>query len=157
PPPGLHRSRTLAGGSPSRRPPDGPGLDRRRTARAIPGRRGPGESPGEPPAAGRRQGVQPAGRQRDHRGHRPQAETAPVPPRRSRPRMNSVALLTLVLIAQAQDAPLEGGVPRLQREAEALAPLVSTKLARDFLGATKALPRIAPRKLYRDKDRPRYL
>jgi SAM-dependent methyltransferase len=70
--------------------------------------------------------------------------------------MNGVALLTLVLIAQAQDLPAEG-VPRLRREAEALAPLVSTKLARSFLGATKNLPRIAPRKLYRDKELPRYL
>jgi SAM-dependent methyltransferase len=45
----------------------------------------------------------------------------------------------------------------LRREAEALEPLVSSRLARSFLRATPSLPSIAPRKLYLDEAKKTYL
>jgi SAM-dependent methyltransferase len=45
------------------------------------------------------------------------------------------------------------GVARIRHDAEALRPLVSSALARDFLAAVADLPAIAPRTLYRDPER----
>jgi SAM-dependent methyltransferase len=61
----------------------------------------------------------------------------------------------------AQDAPAKTDgravVRELEREARALGPLVSTPLAREFLGAVGNLPAIAPRRVYRDAARQRFL
>jgi hypothetical protein len=43
------------------------------------------------------------------------------------------------------------GLGRLRGEAEALEPLVSSRLARDFLKGTRELPAIAPRTLLFDE------
>jgi SAM-dependent methyltransferase len=53
------------------------------------------------------------------------------------------------------DAP--AGVARIRREAEALRPLVTSELAREFLRATADLPAVSPRTLYRDARRGSYL
>lgn len=55
--------------------------------------------------------------------------------------------------ALAQDSTSR--VARLEEEAKALAPLVRTPLARDFLAAVPKLPRVAPRTIYRDSARTR--
>ncbi len=55
--------------------------------------------------------------------------------------------------ALAQDTPSR--VQQLQEEAKALASLVKSPLARDFLGAVPKLPKIAPRTVYRDSARTR--
>ena len=75
--------------------------------------------------------------------------------------MRSAApLLTLALFAlsplaaaRAEDAPSR--VRQLQDEARALAPLVRTRLARDFLAAVPKLPSVSPRTVYRDSARTR--
>jgi hypothetical protein len=52
-----------------------------------------------------------------------------------------------------QDPPLAV----LKREARALGPLVTSRLARDFLKATANLPMISPRTVYLDESRKKYL
>jgi hypothetical protein len=64
----------------------------------------------------------------------------------------SVALL-LFSVAHAAAAPSR--VQQLREEARALAPLVHTALARDFLGAVPWLPHVEPRTVYRDSARTR--
>ncbi len=64
-----------------------------------------------------------------------------------------VAALLLAVPALAADAPSR--VEQLQEEARALAPLVRTPLARDFLGVVPRLPRVAERTVYRDSARTR--
>lgn len=65
-----------------------------------------------------------------------------------------VALASAGLRASfAGDAPSR--VRELQEEARALAPLVRTPLARDFLAAVPRLPSVAPRTVYRDSARTR--
>ena len=64
-------------------------------------------------------------------------------------------LLVLATAAQAEDAAKPSRVQQLQDEARALAPLVKTALAREFLGAVPKLPRITPRTIYRDSARTR--
>jgi len=54
-------------------------------------------------------------------------------------------------VDQEADRAAPVGVALLCREAEALHPLVQSRLARDFLKATAELPAIAPRTLYNDK------
>src|SRR5262249_38095709 len=50
------------------------------------------------------------------------------------------------------DPPAKGSmIARLRREAEALEPLVATRLAKDFLKVTSKLPAIAPRTLFFDE------
>lgn len=58
-------------------------------------------------------------------------------------------------IASAQDtpAPKLTGVALLKDQSTKLAPLVKSQLARDFLGATSALPERATRTVYRNKDK----
>jgi SAM-dependent methyltransferase len=51
----------------------------------------------------------------------------------------------------------ETGVALLRREAMNLEPLVASRLARDFLRATDALPAIAPRKLFVDEAKKVYV
>jgi SAM-dependent methyltransferase len=51
----------------------------------------------------------------------------------------------------------ESATAILRREAEALEPLVSSKLAKEFLKATPSLPAISPRKLFLDEARKTYL
>jgi SAM-dependent methyltransferase len=53
--------------------------------------------------------------------------------------------------AAKADRTQEAGVALLRKEAKALEPLVSSRLARDFLNATAVLPSVAPRTLYADK------
>ena len=55
--------------------------------------------------------------------------------------------------ARAQDSTSR--VVQLQAEAKALAPLVRTPLARDFLAMVPRLPRVEPRTIYRDSARTR--
>ena len=52
--------------------------------------------------------------------------------------------------ADASAEPASNVVKGLQAEARSLAPLVSTKLANDFLNATRNLPNISPRTIYQD-------
>jgi SAM-dependent methyltransferase len=69
------------------------------------------------------------------------------------------ALATLVPVAApalAQEAARDTSrVGQLRAEAKALAPLVKTTLARDFLAQVPKLPAIAPRTVYRDSARTR--
>jgi SAM-dependent methyltransferase len=58
--------------------------------------------------------------------------------------------------ATAPRATLEG-VPRIQRDAAKVARLVRSPLARRFVAATAALPRIAPRTVHRDAAKKRAL
>jgi SAM-dependent methyltransferase len=62
-----------------------------------------------------------------------------------------VVVLALFGVAHAADTPSR--VQQLQDEAHALAPLVHTQLAREFLGAVPRLPHVAPRTVYRDSAR----
>jgi SAM-dependent methyltransferase len=65
-------------------------------------------------------------------------------------------LILLALLLAAQEAePV--GIARIRRDAEALAPRVETKLARDFLKAADKLPAVHPRTLYYDATRKSYL
>ena len=65
------------------------------------------------------------------------------------------------VVAPASDAPSAtttraagpSPVERVRADASALAPLVTTKLATDFLAATRVLPEEAPRTLFEDKAR----
>src|SRR5512134_3146519 len=67
----------------------------------------------------------------------------------SRHAARGLALVALAAVpALAQDSTSR--VAKLQAEAKALAPLVRTPLARDFLAAVPKLPRVAPRTIYRD-------
>jgi SAM-dependent methyltransferase len=60
-------------------------------------------------------------------------------------------LLTGALPALQQAPPVETvGVARLRQDAEALAPLVTSDLAKRFLRATASLPAVKTRTLYRD-------
>jgi SAM-dependent methyltransferase len=56
--------------------------------------------------------------------------------------------------AAAPDEAL-GGVPRIRRDAALVARLVRSPLARRFLAATAALPRVAPRTVHRDAEKKR--
>ncbi len=49
-----------------------------------------------------------------------------------------------------------GAVERLRADARKLEPLVGAPFTRQFLGATSALPHVAPRTLYRDEEKTRY-
>ena len=73
--------------------------------------------------------------------------------RAARPLLALAMLATCVRLAPAEDAPSR--VLELQEEAKALAPLVRTPLARDFLGAVPRLPQVASRTVYRDSARTR--
>jgi SAM-dependent methyltransferase len=53
--------------------------------------------------------------------------------------------------------PGERPLERLRREARALEPLVRSPLGRAFLAETAALPRVAPRVVYQDSQRGRFL
>jgi SAM-dependent methyltransferase len=64
-----------------------------------------------------------------------------------------VVTLAAVPAARAEDAPSR--VAELQTEAKALAPLVRTPIARDFLAAVPRLPSVQPRTVYRDSARTR--
>jgi hypothetical protein len=57
----------------------------------------------------------------------------------------------------AEPESAETATAVLAREARDLAPLVRSKLARDFLRATENLPAIAPRRLFRDEAKKTYL
>ena len=65
-----------------------------------------------------------------------------------------IAAALLPAIALAQDKPSEEGQPApretLQREAEALRPMVKTQFAAQMLDAVKALPGIEPRTVYHE-------
>jgi SAM-dependent methyltransferase len=65
-------------------------------------------------------------------------------------------LLFIALLVAAQDAELVG-VARIRRDAEALAPLVTTGLAREFLKASSTLPAVRPRTLYYDPTTKTYM
>lgn len=65
----------------------------------------------------------------------------------------AAALFTLAPAAHSENAPLPSRVQQLQAEARALAPLVKTALARDFLTAVPKLPRVQARTIYRDSAR----
>jgi SAM-dependent methyltransferase len=69
------------------------------------------------------------------------------------------AALALVPPAAAQEAPAEPDpvLAALRAEAVALAPLVQTDFARAFLEATAALPAVAPRRVFTNADRSRWL
>jgi hypothetical protein len=56
----------------------------------------------------------------------------------------------------AAAVPDTGAVAEIRKEAVALEPLVSTKLARDFLAATLILRPVSPRTVYHDSARTRY-
>ncbi|MDI1428932.1 class I SAM-dependent methyltransferase [Polyangium sorediatum] len=62
-------------------------------------------------------------------------------------------------VAPAPAAPVDAsqGVARIRADAEKLAPLVRSELARRFLSAAPSLPAVAPRTLYRDADKKRVL
>jgi hypothetical protein len=62
--------------------------------------------------------------------------------------LSVVLVLVQFSVAHAADAPSR--VQQLQDEARALAPLVHTALARDFLGVVPRLPHVEPRTVYRD-------
>ena len=71
-------------------------------------------------------------------------------------RARGAALLIATASAgHAAAEPAPSRVKQLQAEARALAPLVKTSLARDFLGAAPKLPHIEPRTIYRDSARTR--
>ena len=77
-------------------------------------------------------------------------------PIRVGPRSALAALAVAVVCATpvlAQDSTSR--VVQLQNEAKALAPLVRTSLAREFLAQVPRLPSIAPRTVYRDSARTR--
>jgi hypothetical protein len=50
----------------------------------------------------------------------------------------------------------ESAVAVLERDAKALLPLVRSELAREFLEAAAALPRVSPRRVYHDAEKTRY-
>ncbi|MCK6586349.1 MAG: hypothetical protein L6Q76_02080 [Polyangiaceae bacterium] len=52
--------------------------------------------------------------------------------------------------------PKESAVAVLEREAKSLLPLIRSELAREFLAAASALPRVAPRRLVHDAEKTRY-
>jgi SAM-dependent methyltransferase len=58
---------------------------------------------------------------------------------------------------QASPPAPESAVAALKREARAVEPLVTSRLARDFLKATASLPDISPRTLFADKSKKTYL
>ena len=67
-------------------------------------------------------------------------------------------LMCLSPMSRAADPPPgESAVSTLRSEAQALKPLVESRLARDFLGATSGLPNIAPRKIWLDEAKKTYL
>ena len=77
-------------------------------------------------------------------------------PTRLLPRRALVALAVAAACAgPALGQDSTSRVVQLQAEAKALAPLVKTALARDFLAQVPKLPRIAPRTVYRDSARTR--
>jgi hypothetical protein len=101
------------------------------------------------------------GSPRRSRAARPAALNTPSL-RRMGPRQRSFAAVVLVTLAAAvsarADVQAEAGpsrVSELESEAKALAPLVRTPLAREFLSAVPRLPRIPPRTVYRDSARTR--
>ncbi len=57
----------------------------------------------------------------------------------------------------ADPPPGESAVPILRREAQALKPLVESRLGREFLGATAGLPGVASRKIWMDEAKKTYL
>jgi SAM-dependent methyltransferase len=63
--------------------------------------------------------------------------------------MLAVLILAPVVLAQAPAT----GVAQIRREAAAVRPLVTSGLARGFLGATAELPAVAARTLYRDAEK----
>jgi hypothetical protein len=65
----------------------------------------------------------------------------------------AAVLFMLAPAARSEDAPPPSRVQQLQEEARALAPLVKTALAREFLAAVPKLPRVEPRTIYRDSAR----
>jgi SAM-dependent methyltransferase len=79
--------------------------------------------------------------------------------------MKSVVLLVLALgVSGSPPFPIEPeqregetGVSLLRHEARSLEPLVTSRLAKEFLLATDALPAIAPRKLFLDEGKKVYL
>jgi SAM-dependent methyltransferase len=62
-------------------------------------------------------------------------------------------LLAVALAAAADSAAPPDPIAKLRADAEALRPLVTTRLARDFLSATARMPRVAPRTVWRDSAR----
>ena len=66
-------------------------------------------------------------------------------------RPGSAAAAGVQEVARKDDA--RAVVRQFEREAEALRPLVSTPLARDFLSAVANLPAVTPRTLFRSADR----
>lgn len=62
-------------------------------------------------------------------------------------------VVSLALAAASDTAAPTDPVARLKAEAEALRPIVSSSLARDFLDATERLPRTSPRTVWRDSAR----
>src|SRR5262244_3692825 len=64
----------------------------------------------------------------------------------------------VVSTAARATSSLEGtGLKTLRGEADALEPLVTSRLARDFLKGTRELPAIAPRTLFLDEVKKTYL
>lgn len=100
----------------------------------------------------------------------------PISPVRQACRRAALILLPLILAACASDAPVRVAPPsspdsprpqptvqppsvtvkRLQAEARALMPLVSTRLANDFLNETRNLPNREPRTIYQDPRNGQY-
>jgi hypothetical protein len=75
-----------------------------------------------------------------------------------------IVLMLQIALAAAAVFPVYGGAPqeetgvaRLRHEAAKLEPLVASRLARNFLKATAALPAVAPRTIYRDGAGKTYL
>lgn len=64
-----------------------------------------------------------------------------------------LAAVTAVTAAAGPAGPAPDAVAKLQAEAAALRPLVTSRLARDFLDATAHLPRVEPRTVWRDSAR----
>ena len=76
--------------------------------------------------------------------------------------MRSVSFILLCLIVQwgaagSIQTTSESAVARMQKEAESLKPLVRSRLAKEFLIATRLLPAIASRMIYRDAGNQTYL
>ncbi len=68
-------------------------------------------------------------------------------------RTTMIALGVLATAVIAQEKPAApAGVPLLTQQAEAIRPLVQTELARHFLNAAEALPRVEPRTLYFNRE-----
>jgi hypothetical protein len=67
-----------------------------------------------------------------------------------------VATLVAPRVAGAQASDSASAVAEIQASARQLAPLVRSKLARDFLAASARLPRIAPRVILHDSARTHY-